>query len=172
MSLPTGSRLRIEILSYSTRRVRSSPGALFDHLANVRSRTDLNRSTIQPHSRRLGNELDRMIQISRFKHLDSAQVFLGSLIRTICNHNLSVLPRDGDSGIGRLQGLIRDQMSLLAQFVVVANTRGQRIVSLALRHVFYLARLEIVQTDVSHRSSPLRFFALSKLALARGIFLL
>src|SRR5208337_1722674 len=51
---------------------------------------------------------------------------------------------------GGLKGFLSEQMSVLPQFVVVAETLVQHGVALALRHVFELAGLEIAQTDVFH----------------------
>jgi hypothetical protein len=41
-------------------------------------------------------------------------------------------------------------MSVLPQFVVIAETLVQHGVALALRHVFELAGLEVSQTDIFH----------------------
>jgi hypothetical protein len=51
-------------------------------------------------------------------------------------------------------------MSVLPQFVVVAETLVQHGVALALRHVFELAGLEVSQTDVFH---PFLFFSCDSL---------
>src|ERR1700719_2164386 len=127
-----------------------SPLARPNHLSNIRRRAYLDGSTIQLHSRRLGNELNGVIQIARFKHLNSTQLLLGFRVRTVCHYNLSVLPIHGHRRVGGLKRFLSDQMSVLAQFVVVAKTLVQHGVALALRHVFELAGLEIAQTDVFH----------------------
>jgi hypothetical protein len=62
------------------------------HFVYIRRRTYLDRSALQPHSRTLGNELNCVIQISRFKHLNSTQLLLRFRVRTVCHRNLSVLP--------------------------------------------------------------------------------
>src|SRR5277367_3533485 len=131
-----------------------SPLALPNQVAYILCWTYLNCSTVQIHSRRLGNELNGVIQISRFKHLNSAQLLLRFRVRTVRHNNLSVLPIHGHRRVGRLKSFLRDQMSVLPQFVVVAKTLVQHGIALALRHVFELARLEIAQTDVFHCSSP------------------
>src|SRR6516225_4984003 len=116
----------------------------------VRRWTYLDESTPQPQSRTLGNELDCVIQISRFQHLNSTQLLLRFRVRTVCHRNLSVLPRHGHRRVGGLKRFHGDQMSVLPKFVVVAEALVEHGVALALRHVFELARLEIAQTDVYH----------------------
>src|SRR5271165_6061623 len=138
--------------SLSTCRVLSpSPLALPHHFADIRRWTYLDCSTLQLHSRTLGNELNCVIQISRFKHLNSTQLLLRFRVRTVRHCNLSVLPRHGHRRVGGLKRFLSDQMSVLPQFVVVAKTLVQHGVALALRHVFELAWLEIAQTDVFHQ---------------------
>src|SRR5271165_868714 len=68
----------------------------------IRRRTYLDCSTLQLHSRTLGNELNCVIQISRFKHLNSTQLLLRFRVRTVCHHNLSVLPTHGHRRVGGL----------------------------------------------------------------------
>src|SRR5271163_4106533 len=129
-----------------------SPASLaFPHqFLDIRRWTYLDSSTVQLHSRRLGNELNCVIQISRFQHLNSTQLLLRFRVRTVCHCNVSVLPTHGHRRIGGLQWFLSDQMSVLAQIVVVAKTFVQHGVALALRHVFELPGLEISQTDVFH----------------------
>jgi hypothetical protein len=92
-----------------------------------------------------------MIQISRFQHLNSTQLLLGFRVRTVGHCNLSVFQRHGHRRVGGLKGFLGEQMSVLAQFVVVGKTLVEHGVALAIRHVFELAGLEIAQTDVLHR---------------------
>src|SRR6202167_221183 len=127
-----------------------SPLALPHYFVNIRRWTYLDGSTLQLHSRTLGNELNGVIQISRFQHLNSTQLLLRFGVRTVCHCNLSVLPTHGHRRVGGLQTLLRDQISTLPQFVVVAKTSVQRGVAFALQHVFELAGLEIAQTDIFH----------------------
>src|SRR5271165_5892028 len=124
--------------------------ALPHHFADIRRWAYPDCSTLQLHSRRLGNELNCVIQISRFQHLNSTQLLLGFRVRTVCHCNLSVLPTHGHRRVGGLKRFLSDQMSVLPQFVVVAKTLVQHGVALALRHVFELSGLEIAQTDVFH----------------------
>src|SRR5208337_254548 len=126
--------------------------ALSHDFVYIRRWTYLDCSTLQLHSRTLGNELNGMIQISRFQHLNSTQLLLRFCVRTVCHCNLSVLPTHGHRRVGGLKRFLSDQVSVLPQFVVVAETRVQHSVTLALRHVFELAGLEVSQTDVSHCS--------------------
>src|SRR5246127_2219596 len=116
--------------------------------------TYLDCSAVQFHSWRLGNELNCVIQISRFQDLNSTQLFLRFRVRTVCDCHLSVLPRHGHRCVGGLKRFLSDQMTVLAQFVVVAKTFVEHGVALALRHVFELAGLEIAQTDIFHQVLP------------------
>src|SRR6202050_2660518 len=127
-----------------------SPLALPHYFVNIRRWTYLDGSTLQLHSRTLGHEVNGVIQISRFQHLNSTQLLLRFRVRTVYHCNLSVLPNHGHRGVGGLKRFLRDQMSVLAQFVVVAKTLVQHCVAVALRHVFELVGLEIAQTDVFH----------------------
>jgi hypothetical protein len=71
--------------------------ACFHHFADVRRWTDLDESTPQPQPWTLGNELNCVVQILRFKHLNSTQLLLRFRVRTVCDYNPSVLPRYGDA---------------------------------------------------------------------------
>src|ERR1700735_1847910 len=125
-----------------------SPLALPNHFVQVRSWTYLKRPSL--HSRMLGNQLNRVIQISRFKHQNSTQLLLGFRVRTVCHYNLSVLPRHGHRRVGGLKSFAGGKMTVLPQFVVIAKTLVHHGVALALRHFFELVRLVISQTDVFH----------------------
>ncbi len=85
------------------------------------------------------NELDCVILISRFQHLNSTQLLLRFRVRTVCHRNLSVLPRQGHRHVGGLKRFRGDPMSVLPQFVVVAEALVEHEVALALRHAFELA---------------------------------
>jgi hypothetical protein len=63
--------------------------ALLNHFVQIRRWTYLERSTL--HSRMLGNELNFVIQVARFKHQNSTQLLLRFRVRTVCHGNLSVL---------------------------------------------------------------------------------
>src|SRR5271165_6019568 len=116
--------------SLSTCRVLSpSPLALPHHFADIRRWTYLDCSTLQLHSRTLGNELNCVIQISRFKHLNSTQLLLRFRVRTVRHCNLSVLPTHGHCRVGGLKRFLSDKMSVLPQFVVVAKTLVQQVLA-------------------------------------------
>src|SRR5260370_6652100 len=128
-----------------------SPLSLPHNFGHIRRWTYLDCSTLQLVSRTWENELNCVIQISRFKHLNSTQLLLRFRVRTVCHCNLSVLPIHGHRRVGGLKRFLGDQMSVLPQFVVVAKTLVQRGVALALRHGFELAWLDVSQTDVFHQ---------------------
>jgi len=140
----------------SSRGVLSPPLLALSHdFAYIRCWTYLDCSAVQLHSWRLGNELNCVIQISRFQDLNSTQLLLRFRIRAVCDCHLSVLPRHGHRCVGGLKRFFSDQMSVLAQFVVLAKTFVEHGVALALSHVFEFAGLEIAQTDVFHQVPPL-----------------
>src|SRR5258708_38565349 len=118
-------------VSSSRRILSTSPLALSYHFVDIRCRTYLDCSTLQLRSRRLGNELNCVIQISRFEHLNSTQLLLRFRVRTVCHCNLSGLPTHGHRGVGGLKRFLGDQVSVLPQFVVVAKTLVQHGVALA-----------------------------------------
>src|SRR5271155_6201537 len=138
------------LVSLSRGILAPSPLTLPDQFGDILRRTYLDCSTLQLHSRRLGNELNCVIQIARFQHLNSTQLLFRLRVRTVCHCNLSVLPRHGHRRVGGLKRCLSDKMSVLPQLVVVAKTLVKHGVALALRHVFELAGFEISQTDVSH----------------------
>src|SRR5271169_4624315 len=80
-----------------------SPLVLPHHFVYIRRWTYLDRSTLQLHSWRLGNELNCVIQLSRFQHLNSTQLLLRFRVRTVCHCNLSVLPTHGHRRVGGLK---------------------------------------------------------------------
>src|SRR5271163_4028761 len=110
-----------------------SPLALLHHFVQVRRWTYFERSVL--HSRMLGNELNCVIQISRFQHENSTQLLLRFRVRTIGHGNLSVLPVQGHRRVGGLKSFASGEVSVLAEFVVVAETLVEHGVALALRHV-------------------------------------
>src|ERR1700726_1251886 len=111
-----------------------SPLALPHHFADIRRWTYLDGSALQLHPRRLGNELNCVIQIARFKHLNSTQLFLRFRVRAVCHCNLFVLPTHGHRRVGGLKRFLHDHMSGVPAFVVVRKTLVQHGVALALRH--------------------------------------
>src|SRR5262249_47828483 len=70
------------------------------------------------------------------------------------DYNLSVLPIQGHSRVGGLKRFLSEQVTVLPQFIVVAEALVKHGVALAPRHLFEFAGLEIAQTDVFHCSSP------------------
>src|SRR5260370_11163582 len=97
---------------FSSRGILSpSPLALSLDFVYIRRWTYLDCSTLQLHSRRLGNELNCVIQISRFKHLNSTQLLFRFRVRTVCHCNLSVLPNHAHRPVGGLHTVLLDPIS-------------------------------------------------------------
>src|SRR5713226_1139445 len=96
-----------------------------------------------------------MIEVSRLKDLNAANLFLGFRIGAIRRRDFAVCPVQGQRGLRRLKSYFGDKMSVGAQMVVVLKAFVERCVSLALGHLFEFSWLEVSQTDVFHCSSPL-----------------
>src|SRR5580692_10548774 len=91
-----------------------------------------------------------MIEVSRFKDLNAAKLFLGFRIGAVGRRDFAVFPGQGQRGLRRLKGYFDDKMSVGAQMVVVLKAFVERCVSLILGHPFEFSRLEVAQTDVFH----------------------
>src|SRR6266478_3072042 len=125
--------------------------AIADHPAQVRGRPDLEGP--EPHARMLRHQLDRVIQVARLEHEDSAQRLLGLRIGTIRHRGLAVLPAQGLGGVGALQRLAPSEVSALAQHVVVGEALVHHRVALALRHGLELVRSDVAKTYELHVNS-------------------
>src|SRR5579864_363414 len=91
-----------------------------------------------------------MIEVSRLKDLNAAQLFLGFRIRAIRRRDFAVFPIQGQRGLRRLKRYFGDKMSVGPQMVVVLKAFVERSVSLVLSHPFEFPWLEVSQTDVFH----------------------
>src|SRR5580692_3576067 len=93
-----------------------------------------------------------MIEVSRLKDLNAAQLFLGFRIGAVGRRDFAVFPVQGQRGLRRLKGYFGDKMSVGAQMVVVLKAFVERCMSLVLGHPFEFSWLDISQTDVFHPS--------------------
>src|SRR5580692_11223611 len=96
-----------------------------------------------------------MIEVSRLKDLNAAELFLGFRIGAVGRRDFAVFPVQGHGGLRSLKRHFRDKMSVGAQMVVVLKTFVEHCVSLVLGHPFEGSWLDVSQTDVFHCSSPL-----------------
>jgi len=94
-----------------------------------------------------------MIEVSRLKDLNAAELFLGFRIGAIGGRDLAVFPLQGHRALRRLKRYFGNKMSVGAQMVVVLKAFFQRRVSLVLGHPFECSWLDVSQTNVFHRSS-------------------
>src|SRR6266516_3610885 len=92
-----------------------------------------------------------MIEVSRLKDLNAAELFLGFRIGAISRRDFAVFPAQRQRGLRRLKSYFGNKMSVGAQMVVVLKAFVKRCMSLALGHPFEFSRLEVSQTDVFHR---------------------
>ena len=96
-----------------------------------------------------------MIEVSRLKDLNAAELFLGFRIGAVGRRDFAVFPVQGQRGLRRLKRYFGNKMSVGAQMVVVLKAFVEHCVSLVLGHPFEFSWLDVSQTDVFHCSSPL-----------------
>jgi hypothetical protein len=111
-----------------------------------------------------------MIEVSRLKDLNAAELFLGFRVGAVSRRNFAVFPLQGHGGLRRLKRYFGNQMSVGAQMVVVLKAFVEHCVSLVLGHPFECSWLDVSQTDVFHCSSPIG--RASSTALRAGSFIL
>src|SRR5258708_27197797 len=92
-----------------------------------------------------------MIEVSRLKDLNAAELFLGFRIGAIGRRDFAVFPGQGQRGLRRLKRYFGHKMSVGAQMVVVLKAFVERCVSLVLGHPFEFSWLDVSQADVFHR---------------------
>src|SRR5271166_5126599 len=74
-----------------------------------------------------------MIEVSRLKDVNAAELFLGFRIGAVGRRDLAVFPVQGQRGLRRLKRYFGNKMSVGAQMVVVLKAFVERYVSLVLR---------------------------------------
>src|ERR1035437_4595649 len=89
-----------------------------------------------------------MIEVSRLKDLNTAELFLGFRIRAVGCRDFAVFPVEGHGGLRRLKRYFGNKMSVGAQMVVVLKAFVEHCVPLVLRHPFDFSWLDVSQTDV------------------------
>src|SRR5271163_3422143 len=91
-----------------------------------------------------------MIEVSRLKDLNAAELFLGFRIGAVGRRDFAVFPVQGHGGLRRLKRYFGSSMSVGAQTVVILKAFVEHCVSLPLGHPFEFAWLQVSQTDVFH----------------------
>src|SRR5260370_22048043 len=91
-----------------------------------------------------------MIEVSRLKDLNTAELFLGFRIGAISRRDFAVFPVKGQRGLRRLKRYFGNKMSVGAQMVVVLKAIVEECVLLVLGHPFEFSWLDESQTDVFH----------------------
>src|SRR5687767_2846497 len=92
-----------------------------------------------------------MIEVSRLKDLNAAELFLGFRIGAVGGRDFAVFPVQGQRGLRRLKRYFGNKMSVGAQMVVVLKAFVEHCVSLVLGHPFECSWLDVSQTDVFHQ---------------------
>src|SRR5262249_48254864 len=95
-----------------------------------------------------------MIEVSRLKDLNAAELFLGFRIGAVNRRDFAVFPVQGHGGLLRLKRCFGSNMSVGSQTVVMLKAFDEHCVSLVLGHRFEFSWLDVSQTDVFHCSSP------------------
>src|ERR1022692_1695656 len=103
----------------------------------------------------LRDKLNGMIEVSRLKDLNAAELFLGFRIGAVGRRDFAVFPVQGHGVLRRLKRYFGNKMSVGAQMVVVLEAFVEHCVSLVLGHTLEFSWLDVSQTDVFHCSSPL-----------------
>src|SRR5678815_5527695 len=94
-----------------------------------------------------------MIEVSRLKDVNAAELFFGFRIGAVGGRDLVVFPVQGQCGLRRLKRYFVDKMSVGAQMVIMLKAFVEYCVSLVLGHLFECSWLDVSQTDVFHCSS-------------------
>src|SRR5215213_9783830 len=92
-----------------------------------------------------------MIEVSRLKDENAAELFLSFRIGAVGSRDFAVFPVQGQRGLRRLKRYFGNKMSVGAQMVVVLKALVEYCVSLVLSHPFKFPRLDVSQTHVFHR---------------------
>src|SRR6267378_7780718 len=96
-----------------------SPLALLYDFAQIRNRPYLNRPKSILKAWLLRDKLNGMIEVSRLKDVNAAELFLGFQIRAVGRRDFAVFPVQRHSGLRRLKRYFGNNMSVGAQMVVV-----------------------------------------------------
>src|ERR1700730_177062 len=91
-----------------------------------------------------------MIEFSRLKDVNAAELFLGFRIGAVGRRDFAVFRVQGQSGLRRQKRYFGTKMSVGAQMVIVLKAFVEHCVSLGLGHHFDFSWLEVSQTDVFH----------------------
>src|SRR5277367_1428743 len=102
----------------------------------------------------LRHELNGMIHVTRLKHQNAAELFLGLRIGTVGRRDFAVLPIHGQRVFSRLKSFSTSKVPVGAQMVVVLKAFVEHCVSLVFGHGRVFCRLVVSQTDVFHCTSP------------------
>src|SRR5258708_20026990 len=95
-----------------------------------------------------------MIEVSRLKDLNAAELFLGFRIGAVGRRDFAVFPVQGHGGLRRLKRYFGNKMSVGAQMVVGLKAFFQPCVSLVPGHPFQFSCLYLSPTTFSPPSLP------------------
>src|SRR5438094_9269418 len=103
----------------------------------------------------LRDKLNGMIEVSRLKDENAAELFFGFRIGAVGRCHLAVLPIQGQGGLRPLKRFSAGPVPAGAKMVVIFQACIEHGVSLALSHAIEFAFVVVSQTEVFHCSSPL-----------------
>src|ERR1041384_7136632 len=92
-----------------------------------------------------------MIEVSRLKDLNAAELFLRFRIGAVGRRDFAVFPVQGQRGLRGLKRDFGNKMSIGPQMIVILEAFVENSVSLVLGHSFEFSGLEVSQTDVFHK---------------------
>src|SRR6266849_11077599 len=118
----------------------------------------------------LRDKLNGVIEVSRLKDENAAELFLGFRIGAVGRRDFAVFPVQRQRGLRRLKRYFGNNMSVGAQMVIVLKAFVEHCVSLVLGHPFEFSWLDVSQTDVFHRPSPFVGGQQRNLALLRSAY--
>ena len=124
--------------------------AVLYYVADIRKRPYLNRSKSILKAWELRDKLNDVIEVTRLKDLNAADLFLGFRIGAVGGRDFAVFPVQGQSGLWRLKRHFGDKVSVGAQMVVVLKAIVEHCVALVLCHPFEFSWLDVSQADVFH----------------------
>src|SRR5215469_17346923 len=130
-----------------------------DNRANLKSRR------VEDHGRVLGPQSNRLVQVLRFNNPDTAQLLLRLDKGAVGNGHLAVLESNANGCARILYGFPTQPVPLGPHLVVISETRIEKRILLAFRHLFPFLFILIPKAYIFHDS--LRIRHLSRLLPSR-----
>src|SRR5215469_10046997 len=121
-----------------------------DNRANLKSRR------VEDHGRVLGPQSNRLVQVLRFNNPDTAQLLLRLDKGAVGNGHLAVLESNANGCARILYGFPTQPVPLGPHLVVISETRIEKRILLAFRHLFPFLFILIPKAYIFHDSLRIR----------------